>query len=45
MTGATTFHLPVGKQTLVLENPGVKTKKTITIDVKDGLNEVTETLD
>jgi hypothetical protein len=45
ISGATTFHLPVGKQTIVLENPSAKKKKTVTIDVKDGDNDLTETLD
>jgi len=43
MTGPTTFHLPVGKQAVVLQNG--KKKKTITLDVKEGANDITETLD
>ena len=45
MSGLTPFHLPVGKQTLVLENTPAHKKKTITIDVTEGTKDITETLE
>jgi len=34
--GPTTYHLPVGKQQIVVENPVAKKKTTVTIDVTGG---------
>ena len=45
MSGLTPFHLPVGTQTLVLENTPAHKKKTITIDVTEGTKDITETLE
>jgi hypothetical protein len=36
MKGLTTFRLPIGKQQLVVENPAVKKKQTVTVDVTGG---------
>jgi serine/threonine-protein kinase len=45
LSGITTFRLPVGKQTLVLENSGAKKKKTVTITVTGGPQTETFSLD
>ena len=43
MSGLTAFHLPVGKQQIVLKNPATKKTKTITIDVSGGTQPAIET--